>query len=71
MELSRQEYWSGLQFPSPRDLPNPGIEPGFLALQTDCLHSELPGKPMITLEEGQNQTSTQQQQRNFGFVLFF
>ena len=71
MELSRQEYWSGLQFPSPRDLPNPGIEPGSLALQTDCLPSELPGKPMVTLEEGQNQTSTQQQQRNFGFVLFF
>ena len=28
MEFSRQEYWSGLPFPSPRDLPNPGIEPG-------------------------------------------
>ena len=28
MELSRQEYWSGLRFPSPRDLPDPGIEPG-------------------------------------------
>ena len=30
MELSRQEYWSGLSFPSPGDLPNPGIEPAFL-----------------------------------------
>ena len=29
MGFSRQEYWSGLPFPSPRDLPNPGIEPGF------------------------------------------
>ena len=37
MELSRQEYWSGLPFPSPGDLPNPGIEPGSLALQADSL----------------------------------
>ena len=35
MEFSRQEYWSGLPFPSPRDLPNPGIEPGSPALQAD------------------------------------
>ena len=33
MELTRQEYWSGLPFPSPGDLPNPGIEPGLTALQ--------------------------------------
>ena len=32
MEFSRQEYWSGLPFPSPGDFPNPGIEPGFPAL---------------------------------------
>ena len=32
MGFSRQEYWSGLPFPSPGDLPNPGIEPGSLAL---------------------------------------
>ena len=31
----RQEYWSGLPFPFPSDLPDPGIEPGFPALQTD------------------------------------
>ena len=37
MEFSRQEYWSGLPFPSPRDLPNPGIEPGSAALQADSL----------------------------------
>ena len=39
MGFSRQEYWSGLPFPSPGDLPNPGIEPGSLALQADlyCL----------------------------------
>ena len=35
MEFSRQEYWSGLPFPSPGDLPDPGIEPGSPALQAD------------------------------------
>ena len=44
MEFSRQEYWSGLPFPSPGDLPNPGIEPGSSALQADALLSEPPGK---------------------------
>ena len=34
-EFSRQEYWSGLPFASPRDLPNPGIEPGSPVLQAD------------------------------------
>ena len=38
--FSRQEYWSGLLFPSPGDLPNPGIEPRAAALQTDALPSE-------------------------------
>ena len=46
MGFSRQEYWSGLPFPSPGDLPNPGIEPGSPALQVDALLSEPPGKPM-------------------------
>ena len=41
MGFSRQEYWSGLPFPSPGDLPNPGIEPGFSALQADSLPTEL------------------------------
>ena len=45
MGVSRQEYWSGLPFPSPGDLPNPGIKPGSPALQADTLTSELPGKP--------------------------
>ena len=44
MEFSRQEYWSGLPFPSPGDLPNAGIKPGSPALQTDSLPSEPPGK---------------------------
>ena len=45
MGFSRQEYWSGFPFPSPRDLPNPGVEPGSPALQADALSSEPPGKP--------------------------
>ena len=45
MEFSRQEYWSGLPFPSPGDLPNPGIELGSSALQADFLPYEPPGKP--------------------------
>ena len=44
MGFSRQECWSGLPFPSPGDLPNPGIEPGSPALQADTLPSEAPGK---------------------------
>ena len=43
MGFSRQEYWSGLPFLSPRDLANPGIEPRSPALQADALTSELPG----------------------------
>ena len=39
-----QKYWSGLPFPSPGDLPDPGIEPGSPALQADSLPSEPPGK---------------------------
>ena len=45
MGFSRQLYWSGLPFPSPGDLPNPGIEPGSPALEADALTSEPPGKP--------------------------
>ena len=45
MEFSRQEYWSGLPFPSPGDLPDPGIEPGPPTLQADASLSEPPGKP--------------------------
>ena len=48
MGLSKQEYWSGLPFPSPGDLPDPGIEPTAPetpALQADSLPVEPPGKP--------------------------
>ena len=44
--IVRQEYWSGLPFPFPGDLPDPGIEPRFPALQADALPSELLGKPV-------------------------
>ena len=49
MGFSRQEYWSGLPFPSPRDLPDPGIEPRSPALEVDSLPSEPPGKPSLML----------------------
>ena len=45
MGFSRQEYWGGWPFPSPGDLPNPGIEPESPALQADSLPAEPPGKP--------------------------
>ena len=44
MGFSRQEYWSGLLFPSPGDLPDPGIEPRSPPLQAEALTSEPPGK---------------------------
>ena len=46
MEFFRQEYWSGLPFPYPGDLPNPGTEPESPTLQADALPSESPGNPM-------------------------
>ena len=47
MGFSRQENWSGLPFPSPGDLPNPGIKPGSPALQADALPSDPPGKLVL------------------------
>ena len=47
MGFSRQEYWNGLPFPSPGDLPDPGMEPGSLALEADALTSEPPGKAIF------------------------
>ena len=44
MGFSKEDYWSGLTFPSARDLPNPGTEPRSLALQADSLPAEPPGK---------------------------
>ena len=53
MGISRQEYWSRLPFPSPGDLPHPGIEPVSLAspeLQADSLPIETPGRPLEVLQ---------------------
>ena len=48
MKFSRPEYWSGQPFPSPGDLPNPGIKPRYPALQVDSLTAEPQGKPKNT-----------------------
>ena len=50
MEFSRPEYWSGYPFPSPRDHPNPGIEPRSPSMQADSLPAEPQGKPKNILE---------------------
>ena len=52
MGFPRQEYWSRLPFPCPRDLSNPGTEPSSPALQADSLPIEPEGKPIsITTKE--------------------
>ena len=50
MEFSRQEYRGELPFPSPGDLPNPGIKPRSPALQADSLPSEPPGKSSVNIQ---------------------
>ena len=57
MGFSRQECWSGLPFPSPGDLPDPGIETGSPALRADALPSEPPGKSFVLTEVGLNDHS--------------
>ena len=47
MEFSKREYWTGLPFPSPGDLPNPGLKPRSPALQADSLPSEPPGRASV------------------------
>ena len=49
MGFSRQEYWSGLPFPSPGDLPNPGLKPTSPAVLADSLQAEPPGEPKRVL----------------------
>ena len=81
MGFSRQEQWSGLPFPSPGDLPDPGIEPGSPALQADSLPSELSGEPTHTrgvrtqkLQEGtemQHETLVQAKGDVLGLNLTF
>ena len=53
MGFSRQECWSGFPFPSPGDLPDPGIEPGSPTLQADALPSEPPGNPQCNTDGAQ------------------
>ena len=62
MGFSRQECWSGLPFPSPGDLPDPGIEPRSPALQADTLPSEPPGKPLNTERPHQTQQYKQDEE---------
>ena len=67
MGFFRQEYWCGLPFPSPRDLPDPGIKPGSPALQEESLPSEPPGNVQVNEEiHDLNQVSLL-----VGFVLLF
>ena len=49
--FSRQEYWSGLLFPSPGDIPNPGIKPRTSTSQADSLLSEPPGKVKVKVTQ--------------------
>ena len=68
MEFSRQEYLSGKSFPSPRDLPDPGIEPRSPALQEVSLLSEPAGKPTFSntrLHPPHPPTNGQNQDLNF------
>ena len=55
MGFSQHEHWSGLPFSSPRDLPDPGIEPGSPALQADSLSFELQGS-LADLDHAGNTT---------------
>ena len=52
-----QEYWRGLPFPSPGDLPNLGVEPGSPTLQADSLPTEPPGKPLVRINWLKHQVS--------------
>ena len=61
MEFSRQEYWSGLPFPPPGDLPDPGIKPKAPALQADSLPSEPPGKPLFFIRYPKYEVDTGEQ----------
>ena len=63
MEFFRQEYWSGLPFPPPGDLPNSEMEPGSPALQADALWSEPPAKTYHILEKACSLLSNSSQPR--------
>ena len=69
MGFSRQECWSGLPFPSPGDLPDPGIEPGSPTLQADALPSEPPGKPNVCKGKPIKDSKFKPQLEAFGMVF--
>ena len=77
MGFPRQEYWSGLPFLSPGDLPDPGIKPGSPALQEDFLLSEPPGKllsnsqPVFYVQVNEEIQDLNQVSLLIGFVLLF
>ena len=66
MGFSRQEYWSGLSFPSPGDLPDLGIEPRSLTLQADALPSEPPVIPTHIPKHLERALEREQKQVHFG-----
>ena len=70
MEFSRQEYWSGLPFPSPGDLPNAGIEPSSPALKADALQFEPARKPSLNINNFSNPVDIPQKfmQQNFSIL---
>ena len=65
MGFSRQEYWSGLPFPSPGDLSDPDFEPGSPALEADALASEPPGKPT----RPRTNTKKKKKKKNVLFII--
>ena len=62
--FSRQEYWSGLPFPSLGDLPSPGIKPGSPALQRDSWPSEPPGKPFSSRKDQRQGSKKRRRKKN-------
>ena len=62
MGFSKQEYWSGLPFPSPGDLPEPGLQPGSPALQVDSTDTHKKEQPKHNTKDG-NQTAREQRRK--------
>ena len=71
MEFSKQEYWSGLLFSSPRDFPNPGIKPRLPAFQADSLPFEPPGKSYVLHSIGYYSAFACQGSQSPWSLLFF
>ena len=69
LSSTRQEYWGGLPFPPPGDLPDSGIEPGPPALQADSLPSESPGKPMTGHFQGPQDPTPRPPREASGLLL--